>query len=788
MTPGSLQWTDPHVGNAATLNETRKPLEIDSCESILMSTEFVSHQLIYPGTVEKRSYQESIAQQCLRINTLVCLPTGLGKSLIAVLVIAEMLRQFPERRAVMTAPTRPLVLQHFKLLQRTLALDQSQIIAMTGENPPEERSQLWHRRLVVSTPQILMNDLLTGRTSLDDVSVAIFDEAHRAIGDYPYVYLGERFSKILETRILAMTASPGSDRNDIDEVCRNLHLDHVEIRTITSPDVKPYLGELQVEWKTVPLPPIFHEMRKGFQDYLKEKISKGQTIGLLRDVIPDRVKLRDILQAREGIRTKYATETKSRAELTSISSDLYSCIHAIKAIELLDTQGLSPLQNYFQGLKERTSIRPSSTIKQMLQDERVERSLLLVNAASKEGIEHPKIAELISQVNKALDEGARRLMVFTNYRSTAAKLLEVLNSTDRIVAVRLVGQVTKGQDKGLSQKQQTVVLEDFRSGTYNVLIATQIGEEGLDIAECDEVVFYDNVPSAIRFIQRRGRTGRRGPGKVVILMAEGTRDEAYYWIAKKRERVMTQVLRDISSKSEYSHRHPTLERFNKTAAETHSKPKIAVIVDTREGSSTVVRELSRLGVSIEMRSLLTGDFVLSDRVAVERKTVDDFANSMMDGRLFSQAKTLKESYEKPVLLIEGENWQPTRNVSPEAIMGALASLLVDYSLPVVRTRTSTETALLLVSLGRREQIDEGRKPKTRAIPKPEDPAALQEYIVASLPNVDTVRSRKLLRRFGTVERVFTAQKGELSEVEGIGKTISERVRDIITKLYERKEL
>ncbi len=185
---------------------------------------------------------------------------------------------------------------------------------------------------------------------------------------------------------------------------------------------------------------------------------------------------------------------------------------------------------------------------------------------------------------------------------------------------------------------------------------------------------------------------------------------------------------------------------------------------------------------------MTGDFVLSDRVAVERKTVDDFANSIVDGRLFSQAKTLKESYEKPMVVIEGENWQPARNVSPEAIMGALASLLVDYSLPVVRTRTSTETALLLVSLGRREQIDEGRKPKTRAIPKPEDPAALQEYIVASLPNVDTVRSRRLLQRFGTVERIFTTQKSELSEVEGIGKTISERIRGIVTKLYEKKEL
>jgi Fanconi anemia group M protein len=319
------------------------------------------------------------------------------------------------------------------------------------------------------------------------------------------------------------------------------------------------------------------------------------------------------------------------------------------------------------------------------------------------------------------------------------------------------------------------------------LIATQIGEEGLDIAECDEVIFYDNVPSAIRFIQRRGRTGRRGPGKATILMAAGTRDEAYYWIARKRERTMTQALKEIETSSKLSRENPKLEQFDKIRGESEIRSEITVIVDSREGASTVVRELSRLGVTIEMRSLLTADFVLSDRVAAERKTIEDFAASIVDGRLFSQARTLKDSYEKPLLIVEGDSWQPRRDVSPEAIMGALASILVDYSLPVIWTRNSAETALLLASLSRREQIKEGRQPKIRAHPKPEEPAAVQEYIVASLPNVDAVRSRRLLQRFGTIERIFTAGKDELSQVEGIGKTISERIRQVLTRQYEKEE-
>ncbi len=751
-----------------------------------MAQRFVEHPLIRKGTVESRSYQERIARECLKANTLVCLPTGLGKTVVAALVIAERLLQFPEGRVVVMAPTRPLTLQHHKNLARMLTIDSDSMAAITGVTPPDQRVELWKKRTVFSTPQVFMNDLITGRLQLAGIVLLVFDEAHRAVGDYAYTFIGPRYAQRENSLILGLTASPGSTREAIEEVCRNLHIRQVQARTTSSPDVKPYIGGLQVEWKSIVLPQIFHDTRSGFQEFLRDQIKAAQKIGILTQTTSDRVRLREILEARQSIRELRRSAAVSRDELRTVSSGLYSCIHAVKAIELLETQGFSSLKQFIESLKAKLKARPSSALSKMMEHEQVQRSLLLIDAAVKEGIDHPKIGELIKESEEAFNKGARRIMVFTNYRATATKLLEILNSRQGISAVRLVGQVTKGEDKGLSQKEQAAALEQFKQGTYNVLVATQIGEEGLDIAECDEVIFYDNVPSAIRFIQRRGRTGRRGPGKATILMAVGTRDEAYYWIARRKERVMAQALREIEISTKVSREQPRLEEFEEEVTE-HKEPRVTIIVDSRESASPVMRELAKFNASVKMESLVTSDFVLSDRVAVERKTVDDLVDSIMDGRLFNQLIAMKNSYQIPILLVEGERATSAREISSEALMGAVASVLIDYLIPLVWTKSSEETALLLFSIARREQIKERREPRVRAERKPASVEELQEFIVASLPSIDAVRSRSLLRRFETVERVFTVSREELGEVEGIGEKISERIREILTAKYKKEE-
>jgi Fanconi anemia group M protein len=429
-------------------------------------------------------------------------------------------------------------------------------------------------------------------------------------------------------------------------------------------------------------------------------------------------------------------------------------------------------------------------LRAFLEDPRIMNVLRITSREVEKGNEHPKMQVLIARVRETFVLGSRRVMVFTNYRATAARLVEELSKQHGVSAVRLVGQQTKSRDKGLSQKQQTMLLEDFKSGQYNVLVATQIGEEGLDIVECDEVIFYDTVPSAIRYIQRRGRTGRKGPGKATVLMALGTRDEAYYYISRRRERMMAVALKQVASQTadaDTGPDQPKMEEFMKEQEMTEIPRKPTIIVDSRELGSATTRELSKYDIAITQETLSIGDFIISDRTAVERKTVEDFVASIIDGRLFEQVSNLKSAYEMPVLLIEGESFQTSRNIAPEAVMGAVASVIVDFGVPVVWTRSPSESALLLLSIARREQSKGERRPRIRMERKPESLAHEQEFVIAGLPLIDTVLARRLLRAFGTVEKVFLASEQELQNVEGIGRKISDRIRKLLTAPYREDD-
>ncbi|MBS7658704.1 MAG: ERCC4 domain-containing protein [Candidatus Bathyarchaeia archaeon] len=210
---------------------------------------------------------------------------------------------------------------------------------------------------------------------------------------------------------------------------------------------------------------------------------------------------------------------------------------------------------------------------------------------------------------------------------------------------------------------------------------------------------------------------------------------------------------------------------------------VKVIADSRELNSKVINELSKLGAIVELKALECGDFILSNRIIVERKTSEDFCSSILDGRLFEQAKKMKECCEKPVILIEGNPLSTERNLNPKAIMGAISSLIADFNLSLVSTRDYFESALFLFSLAKREQITERREPRIRSEKKPLSLTALQEYLVSGLPNVNVKIARRLLRKFKTVEKVFTAPEEELRKVEGIGEKISRKIRKVLTAEY-----
>jgi Fanconi anemia group M protein len=422
------------------------------------------HPLINAESIERRTYQERVAENALRGNTLVSIPTGLGKSLIAALVAARRLDQYPEKHVVVLAPTRPLVEQHYTTFKRLLRLDPKEFSCITGQMSPDDRNQAWAKRLIVSTPQVFVNDLISGKINLATISLLVFDEAHRAVGDYAYTYIGERYAKVMHGLVLGLTASPGSSKEAILEVCNNLNIKRVEARTISDQDVKPFVGGIKVDWIPVELPPVFREVKRMLDDYAKDVLKGARDYGYLPTADADRIRLRDILAAREKIRHDMIHEPAAKELLRRISFGLYSSIHALKATELLETQGFSPLKAYLNGLQERAQKRAMPWLRAFLEDPRIVNISGIASQELEKGNEHPKLQVLIARVKETFALGSRRVIVFTNYRATAARLVEELSKEPGVSAVRLVGQQTKSADKGLSQKQQTMLLEDFKSG------------------------------------------------------------------------------------------------------------------------------------------------------------------------------------------------------------------------------------------------------------------------------------------------------------------------------------
>ncbi|MGQ9759501.1 MAG: ERCC4 domain-containing protein [Candidatus Methanomethylicaceae archaeon] len=212
------------------------------------------------------------------------------------------------------------------------------------------------------------------------------------------------------------------------------------------------------------------------------------------------------------------------------------------------------------------------------------------------------------------------------------------------------------------------------------------------------------------------------------------------------------------------------------------KEKLTVIVDHRERHSATVQELQRLGAELEFRSLRVGDYIISEDVAIERKTIEDFANSIIDRRLFEQARSLREAYKRPLIIVEGRD-VVMREISEEALRGALVSMLMDFNIPVIRADDAVEAAKFIIAIVKREARGDLRSISLKDRRRARTPDEEKEYVVASLPMVEAATAKRLLSFFGSVERVFTATERELMKVDGIGPKKAKRIRDLISGAY-----
>ncbi|GAB3691839.1 hypothetical protein GCM10028857_29710 [Salinarchaeum chitinilyticum] len=499
----------------------------------------IEHPMLTSGVLERRRYQLQLAGRAMDGHTLVCLPTGLGKTAVSLVVTARRLHE-AGGKALLLAPTKPLVEQHAEFYREALEVPDDEIVVFTGEVRPDDRAALWDdAKIVIATPQVVENDLIGNRIDLADVTHLTFDECHRATGDYAYVYIAERYHEDAERPLVTgMSASPGGDEEEILTVCANLGLRQVEVMTEEDADVDRFTHDTDLEWDTVELPEELIEIRDALADVIEERLERLRELGVTKKRSAD-LSQRDLNKLRGKLQDLIDQDKSEGYEGMSIHAEI---MKLRRAHEVVETQSIEAVERYFE--RQRQQARSSGASKasqRFVSDPTVQEAIRRVDDFDGR---HPKFSEARLRIAETLgiDDGERAI-VFTESRDTAEVLTEFLG--EHFDTRRFVGQGDKEGSDGMTQKEQQETLDAFRAGEFEVLVSTSVAEEGLDVPEVDLVLFYEPVPTAIRSIQRKGRTGRQARGKVVVLMAEDTRDEAFFWIAKRREEEMAAELTEL---------------------------------------------------------------------------------------------------------------------------------------------------------------------------------------------------------------------------------------------------
>ncbi|EMA44376.1 Hef nuclease [Halococcus morrhuae DSM 1307] len=799
--------------------------------------ESVERPLVEPGVLERRRYQAELADQAASGHTLVCLPTGLGKTTVSLLVTAARLHE-QGGTSLLLAPTKPLVTQHAEFYRDALTIPDDEIVVFTGEVSPDDREELFERaRIVIATPQVVENDLIGGRIDLATTTHLTFDECHRASGNYAYNYIAERYHADAEKPLVTgMSASPGGDEEAIQSVCENLGLASVAVMTEEDADVADYTHDTSVEWERVTLPDEILAIRDSLVAVIEERLEKLKELGVSHTTSAD-ISQRDLNRIRSELQQLIDNDQSEGYEGMSIHAEV---MKLRRAVTLAETQSVESLRRYFE--RQRNAARSSGASKASQR--------LVSEAKVREAMEqaetyddlHPKFRRARILLAQCLGiEGGERVIVFTESRDTAETLTEFLGA--HFETRKFVGQGDKEGSDGMTQNEQQETLDAFRAGEFEVLVSTSVAEEGLDVPEVDLVLFYEPVPTAIRSIQRKGRTGRQTEGRVMVLLAEDTRDEAYFWKSRHEQSRMTgelDSLKNAAGSIESDLAQQGLDAFEgdratssdaDATADGDSQPGLSsfampsesdptgeadadeegeidadgvtddegvvataagdegveIVVDQRELDASIARDLStREDCETRLETLAVGDYVLSDRVVVERKSVSDFLDTLTGGdrSLFEQVGDAARHYARPVVLIEGDDLYGERNVHPNAIRGALASLAVDFGASVLRTTDESDTADLLHVIAGREQEVADREVSVHGEKGAKTLTEQQEYVVSSIADIGPVTARALLEEFGTVEGVMIANEADLQTVSGVGEVTAERIREVVGSDYD----
>lgn len=482
-----------------------------------------ARKFIYPTNMAQRDYQFNIVQRALYDNVLVALPTGLGKTFIAAVVILNFFHWYPKGKIVFVAPTRPLVAQQQVACHGICGLPWDVACEMTGNTAKSRRGDEWEeKRIFYMTPQTLDNDLRSGDIDPKDIVCLVVDEAHRATGNYAYCNIVAQVQAVNpHFRILALTATPGSNAERVQEVIDNLHISLIELRTEEALDIRQYIHKKHEETMVVAMTDELSHVRELFLEAMGENCDALAKHGLLSNPDPATLhpfRVRSIYRERKDILAQ-------KRWLGATISDTALLAEARQRLDIFSIKMFcAKLQDFVDKMKRQDS-------------KKAKYAAILNLAASIPHQAHPKMVAAVDTVldhfkaREAQGDDTSRVMVFCSLRECVHEIVDLLNGHAGIKATEFIGQSADKQGRGMTQKQQKAVIDLFKKGVHNVIVATSIGEEGLDIGEVDLIICYEAVKDSVRMLQRVGRTGRKRAGRIVVLMSDGP--ESLVWQKSK---------------------------------------------------------------------------------------------------------------------------------------------------------------------------------------------------------------------------------------------------------------
>jgi ATP-dependent DNA helicase MPH1 len=488
---------------------------------------------VYPtnlGTI--RDYQFNIVQRGLFHNLLVALPTGLGKTFIAATIMLNWYRWTVDSQIVFVAPTKPLVSQQVGACFGIAGIPRSATTMLTGGVSPGLRSEEWKsKRMFFMTPQTLLNDLKSGYADPKRIVLLVVDEAHRATGSYAYVEVVSFLRRFNQSfRILALTATPGADVEAVQKVIDGLDISRVEIRTENSMDICKYVHQRTVEKRVFQNSDEMEMCMDLYSAALQPLVNQVAGMGAYWSNDPRTLTPFGCTQAANkwvndaGRHANPGVKNMVRTILTLLASIAHG-------MDLLKFHGMAPFYTKLKDFRDESQKTKSKYKKQILESDafkklmtRLDTWVNNVNFAGHPKLEYVQecILEHFVNAGEGPNASTTRIMVFAHFRDSAEQIARVLKKHEPMVRPRVfVGQATAKNSEGMNQKEQLGAIEEFKAGKFNTLIATSIGEEGLDIGEVDLIICYDSKASPIRMLQRMGRTGRKREGKIIMLQMQG---------------------------------------------------------------------------------------------------------------------------------------------------------------------------------------------------------------------------------------------------------------------------